>query len=209
METTGTEERPAREVTERAGITAAGHKFSVKLLPREAAADGALLSALTNMVNEAFAQSERGILADGAFRASTADMAALTRTGEIAMASQDDRPLGCIRIRRLDSSSCQFGMLAADPGHRGIGIGRELIRFAEQQARDLGCRVAQLEVLVPVGWKHPAKEFLDQWYSQMDYKFTSTAPVAAVDPDLPPRLAVPCQFRIYRKDIGTSSRTAA
>jgi GNAT superfamily N-acetyltransferase len=209
METTGTEGPATQGIADRAAITTAGHKFRVELLPREAAANGALLSALTSMVNEAFGQSERGILADGAFRASAADLAALTRAGEIAIASQDDRPLGCIRIRRLDNSSCQFGMLASDRGHRGIGIGRELIRFAEQQARVLGCSVAQLEVLVPVGGKHPAKEFLDQWYSQMGYKFTSTAPVAEVDPELPPRLAVPCQFRIYRKDIRTSSRTAA
>jgi len=161
------------------------------------------------MVNEAFAQSEKGILAEGATRTSAADMTAFTKAGEIAIASQDDHTLGCIRIRQLDNGLCQFGMLASDPCHRGVGIGRELIRFAERKARDSGCGIAQLEVLVPVGWEHPAKEFLDHWYSRAGYEFTSTAPIAEFDPDLPPRLTVPCQFRIYRKDIGTSSRTAA
>lgn len=40
-------------------------------------------------------------------------------------------------------------MLAVDPDRRGIGIGRDLVRFAERSCADAGLRTMQLELLVP------------------------------------------------------------
>ncbi|MET8450428.1 GNAT family N-acetyltransferase [Streptomyces sp. NPDC005209] len=56
-------------------------------------------------------------------------------------------------------------MLAASPGRRGLGIGRELMRFVERDARQRGLETMQLALLVPREWSHPSKVFLDEWYN--------------------------------------------
>ena len=103
--------------------------------------------------------------------------------------------------RRLDDDVSEFGMLAAAPSHRGIGVGRELVRFAEQASRDKRRRIMQLELLVPREWKHPSKEFLARWYDRIGYKVVRTGPVGEYYPNLSPLLATACNFVIYRKDL--------
>lgn len=195
--------------TPRSESRAAAPAFEVRLLSPEAAEDSALVSALASLVNEVYASAEEGLWTEGATRTSAAEMAEFTKAGEIAIASRDDRLLGCIRIRKLGDGASEFGMLAAAHSHRGIGVGRELVRFAEQRARDSGCDIMQLELLVPCEWKHPSKEFLDRWYSRIGYDVVGAGSVAEYYPGLSPLLATPCSFRIYRKNIGTSGPPVA
>lgn len=188
----------------RTGVLAAmTPAFRTALLPPDAAQDGAIVSRLTDLVNEVYAVAEKGMWADGATRTSAADIADLIRVGQIAVAAQGDDLLGCVRIQELDDNVSEFGMLAVDSGRRHIGLGRELVRFAERRGRDLGCGTMQLELLVPRDWKHPSKEFAAQWYMRMGYTVARTGSFGELYPDLKPLLATPCQFIIYRKDIRT------
>ena len=59
----------------------------------------------------------------------------------------------------------------------------------------------QLELLVPRGWSHPSKVFLDQWYTRMGYRVTRTGAIEEAYPELAPLLATPCDFLIYRKPL--------
>ena len=68
-------------------------------------------------------------------------------------------------------------MLVADPAHRGTGVGRELIRYAERWSRERGLGTMQLEVLVPRQWSHPSKEFLKAWYTRLGYRPVRTGQV--------------------------------
>jgi GNAT superfamily N-acetyltransferase len=172
------------------------------LLPRSAADDSAVVSRLTELVNSVYSVAEKGLWADGANRTCAADIADFTRAGEIAVAARRERPLGCVRIRQLDDNVSEFGMLAVGPSHRGAGIGRELVRFAEQRGRDMGCATMQLELLVPLDWNHPSKESLAQWYGRMGYTADSTGSPAELYPGLAPLLVTPCELIIYRKNIG-------
>ena len=61
---------------------------------------------------------------------------------------------------------------------RGLGIGRDLVAFAERASRDAGCRGMQLELLVPREWAHPAKQFLAEWYARLGYRVTHRADLA-------------------------------
>jgi GNAT superfamily N-acetyltransferase len=167
-----------------------------------AAADDALLmSTIADLVNEVYAVGEEGLWADGAFRTNADEVAALTRAGQIAVARSDGQIVGCVRIQRLDEHVCEFGMLAAAPTHRGIGVGRELVRFAEQQARDAGHGTMQLELLVPRTWTHPSKERLAGWYSRIGYRTIRTGTIDDAYPHLAPLLATTCDFVIYQKAL--------
>ena len=94
-------------------------------------------------------------------------------------------------------------MLVAAPAHRGTGVGRELVRFAEEHA---GRPVMQLELLVPREWSHPSKEFLAGWYGRLGYRPVRVDTVDESYPDLAPLLTTPCYFRVYHKDLGEYPR---
>jgi N-acetylglutamate synthase-like GNAT family acetyltransferase len=55
-------------------------------------------------------------------------------------AFEDDRMLGCCLLTRLDSSTVRLRQMAVPSGMQGKGIGRALMIFAENIARDLGYR---------------------------------------------------------------------
>jgi N-acetylglutamate synthase-like GNAT family acetyltransferase len=129
------------------------------------------------------------------------EVAALTRAGEITTARLDGKIVGCIRVQQLSDQVCEFGMLAASFEQRGTGIGRELVQFAEQHAREIGREVMQLEVLVPREWAHPSKEFLIGWYTRIGYQIVRKGTIEESYPDLAPHLATPCDFLVYHKSV--------
>jgi GNAT superfamily N-acetyltransferase len=174
----------------------------VQLLPASAADDATLMERIADLINEVYAVAEEGLWIDGATRTTVDGVAELTRAGEIAVARVRDRIVGCVRVQRLDEGTGEFGMLVADPAHRGVGIGRELIRFAERSCSEDGLSTMQLELLVPRDWTHPAKEFLAAWYTRIGYRVARTGTIDEAYPALAPLLATPCDFVIYQKDLG-------
>jgi SAM-dependent methyltransferase/GNAT superfamily N-acetyltransferase len=173
----------------------------IQMLPATAADDATLIERIADLVNEVYAVAEDGLWIEGATRTTVDEVAELTRAGEIAIARLDGRIVGCVRVQRLDESTGECGMLVADPAHRGLGIGRELLLFAERRCRADGLRTMQLELLVPRGWTHPTKKFLEAWYTRVGYRVARTGTIDEAYPALAPLLATPCDFVIYRKDL--------
>ena len=96
-------------------------------------------------------------------------------------------------------------MLVADPDRRGIGIGRDLVAFAEELSRQRGLGAMQLELLVPRGWTHPEKERLHAWYTRIGYAPVRSGTIDGSYPHLAPLLATPCDFVIYEKDLAPAA----
>jgi GNAT superfamily N-acetyltransferase len=176
--------------------------IEVELLPGTARADATLMERITELANEVYAVAEAGLWTDGATRTSVEEIVQLTGSGQIAVARIGGDVVGCVRVQRLDERTGEFGMLCADPARRGVGIGRELIRFAERTCRADGMSTMQLELLVPRDWTHPTKQFLAEWYSRIGYRIARTGTIDELYPELAPRLATPCDFVIYRKELG-------
>src|SRR5262245_23820731 len=109
-----------------------GTKLTVDVL---SAGDGVQPSALADLVNRVYAVSETGLWRDGWRRTSPEEMAHLVASGEIAVARLDGRVVGCVRTHTIGGEVGEFGLLAGDPEHRGIGIGRELVAFSERLSR--------------------------------------------------------------------------
>ena len=170
-------------------------------MPAAAAADAPLVAQIADLVNRVYADAEKGLWIDGATRTTEPEVAALIGAGELVAATRDGRLVGAVRIQRLDSGAGEFGMLVAAPDTRGIGVGRELVRFAERWARKRGIARMQLELLVPRTWTHPVKEFLKHWYVRAGYRAVRTGTLDEAYPALVPLLATPCDFVIYHKDL--------
>ena len=177
--------------------------IDVELLARTAHADATLMERISDLTNAVYAAAEAGLWTDDATRTSVGEVVQLTRAGEVAVARMGGQVVGCVRIRRLDERTGEFGMLCADPAHRGLGIGRELIRFAERNARAEGMSTMQLELLVPRDWTHPTKQFLAEWYSRLGYRVARIGTIDELYPELAPLLATPCDLVIYRKELTT------
>jgi GNAT superfamily N-acetyltransferase len=177
-----------------------GSRLSVELLQPGAADDHTLVEALTALVNRVYAVGEAGLWKDGAARTTAAETAADIRAGEMAVARLRRQIVGCVRIFLLEDGRIgELGLLAADPEHRGIGVGRALVDFAEETNRRRGVEALALELLVPSGWVHPVKRFLLDWYTRRGYVVVARQPFADVYPSLGPLLSTPCLLLVLQK----------
>jgi GNAT superfamily N-acetyltransferase len=163
-------------------------------------ADAGFAEPLAALVNEVYAVAEAGLW-NGGQRTSPAEIGALIRAGEIAVATEGGAIAGCIRVRDLDDEHGQFGILVSAPDRRNAGIGRALVAFAEGVARDRGRRAMRLELLVPRERRHTSKMFLDAWYGRMGYRPIEKRSVQEAHPELVPELATACDFVTYEKSL--------
>ncbi|MGH9211683.1 MAG: GNAT family N-acetyltransferase [Acidimicrobiales bacterium] len=172
------------------------------------AKDQRLVAEITELINVVYADAEAGLWVDGAARTTTTEMEDLIASNQIALAQTDDEMVGCIRIQQLDGTVGEFGMLAAHPERRGDGIGRDLVRFAEELSYRRGLTIMQLELLVPREWSHPSKVFLHDWYTRIGYRPVRTGIIEEAYPQLAPLLATPCDFVVYHKPLSAAGSAA-
>ena len=172
-----------------------------QLLPSSASSDTQLISEIAAMVNRVYAVAEKGMWTEAAKRTSEIEIARLIVEGELAIARMDGRLVGSIHIRNLDSTIAEFGMLAAQPDCRGLGVGRELVSFAEELSRSRGRGVMQLELLVPKEWELESKVFLKDWYVRRGYKVVGQGNINETRPYLAHLLPTICDFYIYHKKL--------
>jgi GNAT superfamily N-acetyltransferase len=176
----------------------------VKLLAPDAAADTLLVEEVARVINEAYAVGEAGLWLDGAIRTDPGEVAELIRSGGMVAATVEDRLVGCAYVRPLDAGAADLGLISVAPDQWGNGVGRELVRSAEELMRSRGVTTMQLELLVPKGWVHRNKERLHGWYTRLGYRVVRSAPFEQVAAHLAPQLATPCEFLIFRKPLAAA-----
>ncbi|MDX6519476.1 MAG: hypothetical protein QOJ31_1201 [Gaiellales bacterium] len=73
----------------------------------------------------------------------SADYATLIERGEVWVADHGGRVIGFVVVRPQDGSLL-LENVAVSPGHQRLGVGRELIAFAEARARSLALSAVEL-----------------------------------------------------------------
>lgn len=174
---------------------------AVRLLDAADSRDERLVGDLTSLINDVYTTAESGLWHDGATRTTASELADLIRAGQIALATRDGQIAGSVRIHAIGDDVSEFGMLVASPAHRGAGVGRALVDFAEQNSRKRGLRAIRLELLLPRGWRHPSKEFLEGWYGRIGYRRVRCANMDDAYPHLASLLATPCDLATYEKPL--------
>jgi GNAT superfamily N-acetyltransferase len=175
--------------------------IAVELLEAERAEDAALVARLAGMINGVYATAERGLWREDAMRTTAPEVAGLIAAGEIAVATRRGELAGSVRLRDVAADASELGMLAAADRHRGTGVGRALVDFAEGSSRDRGLRAIRLELLLPRTWRHPSKEALKAWYGRRGYRLVGSGTIDAAHPHLAPLLATPCELAVYEKPL--------
>ena len=177
------------------------NQISVRLLEPAAGGDDDLVDHLAGLVNEVYETAESGLWRDGFTRTTAAEIAELIRAREIAVATRDGQILGSVRLHDVGDDTSEFGILVAAPEHRGSGVGRALLDFAERRSRERGMRAMQLELLVPRSWSHPEKEFLKSWYGHRGYRQIGNRSIHDAHPHLAQLLSTPCDVAVYEKSL--------
>lgn len=177
------------------------HPIEIEILPSIMSENVVAMEHISNMVNRVYVASEKSLWAQETIRTTTEEMTSLTSAGEIAVALSIGEIVGCVRVRRIDQGTGDFGMLAVEAQYQGGGIGRKLIHFAELHCLKEGLHTMQLELLLPQEGAHPEKVILKDWYIRLGYVPVDTESVDAMFPKLAPKLAIPCVFVIFHKPL--------
>lgn len=175
--------------------------LKVEPLTAGAADDLSLAEAVAEVINRAYAAGEDGLFVPGTPRTTPAEVADLIASGGMLVARLDGEVVGCGYVRPLDATTADLGLISASPERQGIGIGRAIVRAAEERARSRGATTMQLELLVPKGWAHPQKERLRAWYSRLGYETVGSATFEEVATHAASQLATPCEFLVFRKAL--------
>ena len=175
---------------------------AVALLDGAAAADAGLVAALRDVVNEAYVRGEAGLWRAGAQRISSDDLRALIASGQLAAAHEDGQVVGCVRVTSLDARTAELGLLAVAGERAGSGVGRALMAFAHDLARERGHTAMRLTLLVPHEGTHPYKVRLDEWYRRQGYRAIARADFAATHPEPAAFLAVACDLVTFERALG-------
>jgi ribosomal protein S18 acetylase RimI-like enzyme len=101
-------------------------------------------------------------------RTHPAEVRELIRASQCYVADDGRRVVGCVEMAAKDGRG-YFGMLAVAPAIQGRGLGRRLITFAEDTAREAGCAVMDIKVVNVRG-------DLVKFYESLGYVATGTEP---------------------------------
>ncbi|KAL7790338.1 acyl-CoA N-acyltransferase [Trichoderma ceciliae] len=190
-------------------------RLVIEFPPTAAADDLTEISAITSLVNVVFVEAEAGIWNNGFLRTSDAEVADFIRRGQLALAylaspsASSDGPrshqkgqlVGCVCIKQNSDSMCTLSMLALDKTHQGLGLGREIFSFVEQNCLSLGCTTLALDILVPTSYAHPLKTRMQAWYMRLGFQEVRLADFAEEYPALAPLLSGPVVYRLFEKKL--------
>ncbi|KJZ72405.1 hypothetical protein HIM_08208 [Hirsutella minnesotensis 3608] len=196
--------------------------LAIGIATATAADDASLVSAVTILVNKAYAEVESDIFKPGYERTTDAEVAQLIRDGHLALATLhldhprdahspsslppvkhvvDGEVVGCVHIKRRSPTLGNFAMFALDARFRRFGLGTRMVEFAEGHCRQLGCTTMQLEVLVPTWFEHANKIRMQAWYQRLGYSIVELRDFGEDYPALIPLLAGPCAYKIFEKPL--------
>ncbi|KAF5022697.1 hypothetical protein F66182_5245 [Fusarium sp. NRRL 66182] len=168
----------------------------------------AFVTTLAGIVNEAYTAAEGDIFVPSYQRTSATEVAMFIRNGQLAVAylASNNEPVGCVFVKMMTPERGEFGMFALDAKYQGTGLGRKMITFAEDESRRRGCLMMQVELLVPMTFRHEGKERLLAWYTRLGYKLVKLGKFDEDYPDLVQLLAGPTEYRVFEKSLVSSYR---
>ena len=121
----------------------------IELLDSGQAGNDALVEELVRLVNRAYAVGEAGLWLENATRTGPDEIAEAIHSGGMLTATAEGRIVGCACVRRLGAGTAELSLASVAPERWGSGVGRELVRSAEDLMRSRGVTTMQLELLVP------------------------------------------------------------
>jgi putative acetyltransferase len=67
--------------------------------------------------------------------------------GRLFLAQWENKPAGCVALRKLESGICEMKRLYLSPKFRGKGVGKILAEFIIHEARNIGYQKMRLDTI--------------------------------------------------------------
>jgi ribosomal protein S18 acetylase RimI-like enzyme len=106
--------------------------------------------------------------------------------------NDQDEVIGCVNLQQQDKK-IYLGMLSVSPNLQGAGIGKQLLKVAEEYAMYLQCTVIYMTVIT-------ARTELINWYNRYGYNDTGERK-PFIEDDLTGRHLQPLEFMVMEKII--------
>jgi len=105
-----------------------------------------------DLIRRLFREYEKAIGIDLCFQNFESELASLPGdyalpSGCLLLARVDDRPVGCVALRRIDSDTCEMKRLYLRPECRGFGYGRLMAQRTISEAGSRGYTKMRLDTL--------------------------------------------------------------
>jgi predicted N-acetyltransferase YhbS len=91
----------------------------------------------------------------------------MVEKGKFLLAEDSDGLSGCVYLE-LRGERAYFGLLAVDPARQRKGLGRSLVRDAEDAARGAGCHIMDIQIV-------NLRAELPPFYRELGYVAAGTA----------------------------------
>lgn len=148
------------------------------------------------IINDSYAESEDGMWEDGVDRISNADLCDIIKSGELFLAVKDNEIVGTGRTTIMNNSGC-LGLLTCAKKCRGLGIGKLLLRFHEDNLLKNGFTISRVELLYPI----PISSFKQRvlsWYLREGYVDNGHEDF---HPELKHKLVCKWEFKVFLKEL--------
>jgi GNAT superfamily N-acetyltransferase len=155
-----------------------------------------VVAELTRMINAAYEAGEQGLWPPNTPRVFEHEVQAMVDNEELLFVRRGGEIAGLVRVHALDQRSAELGLLTA--AKLDSGVGGELIRLAEEWARERGLPRMRLTLLIPHEGTHPFKQRLHSWYSRLGYRAIGAEDVAKALPEIE-KTVIPCDLVTYEK----------
>lgn len=68
-------------------------------------------------------------------------------SGRLLLAVEEDKVVGCVALRKIDTDLCEMKRLYVRPHYRGCGVGRALAVSITEEARRIGYKRIRLDAI--------------------------------------------------------------
>jgi len=181
-----------------------GVKVAVRVATEDDAANAGLVEKVVLIVNEAYTRGEEGMWKGTASRTNIEEMTSFLSDGRIILAYEaaTGAIVGSILVtHNFGEHLGELGMLCVAQTHLRQGLGKILVKAAEDHCRLKGCTEMRLELLKPAKFVHPVKTWLHEWYTSLGYIQGNSEDFASAFPRIAPLLACDCLFTVYKKQL--------
>jgi len=159
------------------------------------------INRLHDLINQVYAEAEDGMWLENSSRITKSEVREMLENEQLVLAMSDGKIVGSVKKLKINSTTCEFGILVADETFRGQGIGSSLVNAFENWAIAAGFKTLQLALLTPRDWEQPSKEFLKKWYSRIGYIPERTESFAARYHHRAHEMATECDFTVWKKQL--------
>lgn len=149
-------------------------------------ADARDVASITHLVNRAFEVEAFFAVGD---RTSDDQIRAKLAVGAFVLAERRSELVGCVHVEHKDGPRAYISMLAVQPTEQGAGLGRRLMRLAEQHARQAHCTETIITVI-------NLRTELPPFYRRLGYTEIGTKPYADAH-----RATQPVHFIVMAKSL--------